>query len=123
MSFIEFQTKWVDTLPTIGIQCETCKEGFVEDNSFTDKKGKQWNSVKCKHCATKWIMSSHTPKSPTAGQFNASQGTYNEVPDLLKKISRQLDEVIVQIIAIGVDKPNGYVNSQADELGNPVEPV
>lgn len=93
MPFKEFQTKWVDVLPTVGLQCPTCSNGFVEGNSFTDKKGKRWESVKCEDCATKWIMSSHSPKSSTAGQIEHKEDVSNEGVELLQKILGYLENI------------------------------
>ena len=55
-AFQEYKTNWVAELPYI---CEGCGQN-VKENSFKDKKGKQWNSVKCPTCLIKWIMSNTT---------------------------------------------------------------
>jgi len=51
----EYKTNWVKELPQG--TCPACESAEVEDNSFTDKKGKRWESVKCESCRTKWIKS------------------------------------------------------------------
>jgi len=59
----EYKTNWVDELPQG--TCPACKSTEVEDNSFTDKKGNQWESVKCEGCRTKWIKSKGFKDKPT----------------------------------------------------------
>jgi len=51
----EYKTNWVKELPQG--TCPACESAEVEDNSFTDKKGNHWDSVKCEGCRTKWIKS------------------------------------------------------------------
>jgi hypothetical protein len=58
----DYQTKWVNILPQIGYECDICKQGYIEDNSFDSKKGQHFESRICKVCRTKWIKSSFKPK-------------------------------------------------------------
>jgi hypothetical protein len=55
----QFETKWAksaDELPKIGSFCPLCEQGEIQENSFTDKKGQKWQSVKCPACKVKWMF-------------------------------------------------------------------
>ena len=59
MPYPTYTTNWVNPpkeLPQVGEGCPLCEQNTIEDNCFTDKKQKRWQSVKCNSCLVKWIM-------------------------------------------------------------------
>ncbi len=63
MPYKQYKTVWIDSealLPHIGNSCPLCETGFIEENSFTSKKGVYYKSVKCESCQTKWLLSANT---------------------------------------------------------------
>ena len=94
MPFKEYETKWVDVLPQIGTQCSVCQKGFIEDNTFTSKKGEVFQSVKCKTCFTKWIKSHGFPDDQSGGikKDNTAQILImEEIQGLKKHIDERFD--------------------------------
>jgi len=80
----QYQTEWVKSLPEV---CPKC-EGNLANNSFTDKKGKYWESVKCDACQIKYIKSGGFKK-----ETNGSAMLVDEVLAGLKKIDQRLDDM------------------------------
>lgn len=90
-----YNTKWVnsaDNLPPIGETCPVCNEGFIEDNSFTSKKGIRFQSVSCKSCKVDWVVSQWKPNktdfksTPTIKKENEDFGVEDEAEKIIKRL-------------------------------------
>ncbi len=99
----DFNTKWVNELPRIGFECPLCQKGIPEDNSFTGKDSREWKSVKCMTCRTKWIITQRTPKKvevqrPEEKDFHeedvVSAGDLAGVYEELKKLAEGNKEIL-----------------------------
>ena len=91
MPYPNFQTKWVSVLPSIGVECPSCHGGIVEDNTFTAKDGKKYDSVICENCHLKWILSKFSPKE--AGQMGGTERIIDEL-DQGEMLIKQGEQII-----------------------------
>ena len=103
-NYKEYQTKWIseDKLPQIGLKCPACEQGFIEENSFTSKKGEYFKSVLCKKCRKKWIVSKGRTTYPeTKPQQQATntgmQIMYDEFKEDMKKYYMNLYKKLLEI--------------------------
>lgn len=88
MPYKEYQSKWVSELPPLETSCPVCRQGIIEDNTFTSKKGQEIRSVRCKQCYTKWLKSF---KSFSPAQKKAQQTSDQVLMDELNAIHQRLD--------------------------------
>ena len=83
----EYQTKWVQELPQVGIQCPICGKGFVQMGKY--------GGVLCFECKTVWKISKFPPKDKTTPPAKIPAEIKMEVMILkeLQKFNERLDKM------------------------------
>lgn len=128
----QFNTKWVNSpslLPQIGTECPVCRQGIIQDNTFTsykkDPQGITYKSVSCKTCKTDWVVSQYPPKKVEVQrrQDTTDIGDF-ESEAVIPTTSGDLEAIWTEIEAIKkrLNRLADYNQQLAGKTGIKIEP-